>query len=207
MLIKRAVMKSLAQEIQGFSKAHLKKQSTRVTTVTGKRIIESRSGTDVVVTEDSTTGNAFGFVQDLSLDLQVGTVKPFLLLSSQDAAQDIDTLRKFKVSHVLNVAYGVENAFPELFTYKTVTMLDLPETDITSCFPECFEFIDQVREQNGIVLLHCNAGVSRSASVAIGYLMSSERMSFEEACKTVKLARPSIRPNPGFLEQLKNYKP
>ncbi len=48
---------------------------------------------------------------------------------------------------MLNVAYGVENAFPDLFTYKTVTVLDLPETDITSFFPECVQFINEASQQ------------------------------------------------------------
>ncbi|XP_062372291.1 dual specificity protein phosphatase 19b [Sardina pilchardus] len=199
-------MNSLASEIQGFSKSHLKKQSTRVTTVTGRQLIETRSGSSVQVTECSPE-TAFGFVQDLSEDLQVGVIKPYILLSSQDAAQDIDTLRKYKVTHILNVAYGVENAFPDLFHCKTVTVLDVPETDITSYFPECFAFIDQARNQGGVALVHCNAGVSRSASVAIAYLMSRDTLPFQEAFDAVKAARPSVCPNPGFLTQLKSYTP
>lgn len=61
--------------------------------------------------------------------------------------------------------------------------------------------------QDGVVLVHCNAGVSRSASVVIGFLMSQEKMSFDEAFSTVKTARPSIQPNPGFMNQLKKYNP
>lgn len=48
---------------------------------------------------------------------------------------------------MLNVSYGVQNVFPDLFTYKTVTMMDIPETDITSYFPECFEFIKEASQQ------------------------------------------------------------
>ncbi|XP_065150457.1 dual specificity protein phosphatase 19b [Paramisgurnus dabryanus] len=202
-------MNSLAQEIEGFSKVHLRKQSTRVTTVTGRKLLETRNGDDFHVADDlqQDSDAACGFVQDLNMDLQVGIIRPFLLLSSQDAAHDIDTLKKYKVTHVLNVAYGVENAFPQLFTYKTVTILDLPETDITSYFPDCFEFINQASQQGGVLLVHCNAGVSRSASVVIGFLMSQDKLSFEEAFSTVKSARPYIQPNPGFMNQLKKYHP
>ncbi|XP_073692577.1 dual specificity protein phosphatase 19b [Garra rufa] len=202
-------MNSLSQEIQGFSAARLRKQSTKVTTVTGEKLVETRSGDHFHITRDTEreSGDPCGFVQDLSLDLHVGIIRPFLLLSSQDAAHDIDTLKKLKVTHVLNVAYGVENAFPDLFTYKTVTMLDLPETDITSYFPECFQFINEASQQGGVVLVHCNAGVSRSASVVIGFLMSQEKMSFDEAFSIVKTARSYIQPNPGFMIQLKKYNP
>uniref|UniRef100_A0AAZ1XV11 Dual specificity phosphatase 19b n=1 Tax=Oreochromis aureus TaxID=47969 RepID=A0AAZ1XV11_OREAU len=196
-------------EIHGFAKDRLKKQCTRVTTVTGKKLLERRSDGgegDVEQVEELEEGNGCGFVEDNSLDLQVGVVRPFLLLGSQDAAHDIDTLQRYKVSHVLNVAYGVDNLFPDKMVYKTLQILDLPETEITSYFEECSSFIDQTREQGGVLLVHCNAGVSRSSSIVIGYLMLREGLSFDDAYSQVKLARPSIRPNPGFYQQLQKYK-
>ncbi|XP_067337016.1 dual specificity protein phosphatase 19-like isoform X1 [Channa argus] len=201
-------MHSLAQEIQGFSKNRLKKQCTHVTTVTGRKLLERRSnGGEVEQVEELEEGSGCGFVEDKSLDLQIGVIRPFLLLASQDAVHDIDTLQRYKVSHVLNVAYGVINLFPDQLVYKTLQILDLPETDITSYLGECSTFIDQAREQNGVVLVHCNAGVSRSSSIVIGYLMMREGLSFDEAYSQVKLARPSMHPNPGFYQQLQSYKP
>ncbi|KAM9365498.1 dual specificity protein phosphatase 19-like [Pholidichthys leucotaenia] len=203
-------MHSLSQEIQGFSKNRLKKQCTCVTTVTGKKLLERRGDggeVDVEQVEELEEGSGCGFVEDTSLDLQVGVVRPFLLLASQDAAHDIDTLRRYKVSHVLNVAYGVADLFPDQLVYKTIQILDLPDTGITSYLQECSSFIDQARQQDGVVLVHCNAGVSRSSSIVIGYLMLREGLSFDDAYSQTKLARPSIRPNPGFYQQLQNYKP
>uniref|UniRef100_A0A3Q4GNG1 Dual specificity phosphatase 19b n=1 Tax=Neolamprologus brichardi TaxID=32507 RepID=A0A3Q4GNG1_NEOBR len=158
-------MHSLAQEIHGFAKDRLKKQSTRVTTVTGKKLLERRSDGgegDVELVEELEEGNGCGFVEDNSLDLQVGVVRPFLLLGSQDAAHDIDTLQRYKVSHVLNVAYGVDNLFPDTMVYKTLQILDLPETEITSYFEECSSFIDQTREQ---VRTHRIKGSAANVSV------------------------------------------
>lgn len=198
------MMHSLAQEIQAFTRDRLKKQCTHVTTVTGRRLLERRDGAEEQLDQ---LDQGCGFVQDHSLDLQVGVVRPFLLLASQDAAHDMDTLRRYKVSHVLNVAYGVSNLFPEELLYRTVQILDLPETDILSFLEECSSFIDQARKQDGVVLVHCNAGVSRSASIVIGYLMLREKLSFEDAYSQIKCARPSVRPNPGFYQQLSNYRP
>ena len=56
-----------------------------------------------------------------------------------------------------------------------------------------------------MVLVHCNAGVSRAAAIIIGFLMNSEEISFTSAFSLVKNARPSICPNAGFLEQLRAY--
>ncbi|XP_020777179.1 dual specificity protein phosphatase 19-like isoform X1 [Boleophthalmus pectinirostris] len=198
-------MHSLAHEIQGFSKSRLKKQSTCVTTATGKRLLETRNDAGEEHLESLDEG--CGIVLDHSLDLQVGVVRPFLLLASQDAAHDMETLRTHQVTHVLNVAYGVSNPFPEQLVYKTVQILDLPDTNITAYLEECSSFINQAREQNGVVLVHCNAGVSRSSSIVIGYLMAQEKLSFDRAHSQVQSARPSARPNAGFYRQLLHYKP
>ncbi|XP_067405946.1 dual specificity protein phosphatase 19 [Emydura macquarii macquarii] len=200
-------MHSLTQEIRSFSRKNLRKQCTRVTTLTGKRIIETWKDARMQVVEEADPGDGYscGYVQDLSLDLQVGVIKPWLLLGSQDAAQDLETMKKYGVTHVLNVAYGVENAFPNDFIYKSISILDLPETDITSYFPECFEFIEQAKMQDGVVLVHCNAGVSRAATIIIGFLIHSEGLNFARAFSSVKNARPAICPNPGFMEQLHKY--
>ncbi|KAM6461715.1 dual specificity protein phosphatase 19 isoform 1-T1 [Liasis olivaceus] len=201
-------MHSLTQEIKSFSRTNLKKQCTRVTTLSGKRLIETWRDAQMQVVEvaDGNEGEACGYVQDLSLDLQVGVIKPWLLLGSQDAAHDLETMKKYRVTHVLNVAYGVGNAFLHDFTYKTIPILDLPETDITSYFPECFEFIEQIKLKDGVVLVHCNAGVSRAAAIIIGFLMHSEGLNFAKAFSVVKNARPAICPNSGFMEQLQKYR-
>ncbi|XP_019409855.1 PREDICTED: dual specificity protein phosphatase 19 [Crocodylus porosus] len=200
-------MHSLTQEIRSFSRTNLRKQCTRVTTLSGKRIIETWKDARMQVVEeaDPSDGDGCGYVQDFSLDLQVGVIKPWLLLGSQDAAHDLETMKRYGVTHVLNVAYGVENAFLDDFVYKSISILDLPETDITSYFPECFEFIEQARIQDGVVLVHCNAGVSRAAAIVIGFLMNSEGLGFTRAFTLVKNARPAICPNPGFMEQLHKY--
>ncbi|XP_032408387.1 dual specificity protein phosphatase 19-like isoform X2 [Xiphophorus hellerii] len=156
-------MHSLAQEIQGFSKNLLKKQSTRVTTVTGRKLLEKRcdgAEGEVEQVEELEEEGRCGFVEDTSLDLQVGVVRPFLLLASQDAAHDIDTMQRFKVSHVLNVAYGVTNLFPDQVVYKTLQILDLPETDLSSHLEECSSFIDQAKKQTCPTDVCCESAFS-----------------------------------------------
>ncbi|XP_021524563.2 dual specificity protein phosphatase 19 isoform X3 [Aotus nancymaae] len=96
-------MHSLNQEIKAFSRNNLRKQCTRVTTVTGKKIIETWKDARIHVVEEvePSSGDGCGYVQDLSSDLQVGVIKPWLLLGSQDAAHDLDTLKTHK--NVLNL--------------------------------------------------------------------------------------------------------
>ena len=53
------------------------------------------------------------------------------------------------------------------------------------------------------VLVHCDAGVSRSASLVIAFLMHSQQMTFVDALAHVQRCRPSVSPNRGFLRQLR----
>lgn len=55
------------------------------------------------------------------------------------------------------------------------------------------------------MLVHCVAGVSRSATFCIAYLMKYLQMTLLEAYNHVKLKRPIIKPNCGFFRQLIEY--
>ena len=49
------------------------------------------------------------------------------------------------------------------------------------------------------------AGVSRSATLVIAYVMTVTNLSFNDAFNGVKNARGVIDPNPGFIKQMENY--
>ena len=57
----------------------------------------------------------------------------------------------------------------------------------------------------GRTLVHCVAGVSRSASICIAYLMKYERMTLDQAYRHCKRRRPVVHPNVGFWRQLIDY--
>lgn len=74
-------MQSLTEEIQSFSRTRLRKQCTRVTSLSGRRIVETWKGSTITVVEDPTPPERMlGYVPDTSWDLQVGTLMPYLLL-------------------------------------------------------------------------------------------------------------------------------
>ncbi|RMX51358.1 hypothetical protein pdam_00011383 [Pocillopora damicornis] len=194
---------SFLREVESFKAEKLKSVNTTVTTAEGRKFLELKSGDGGIVTVD-TGEHSLGFCEDLSPDDKLYKVLDNLFISSQDGARNLEELQQNNITHILNVGTGIENAFPKEFDYKTVEVLDLPETPICQYFPGMFDFIQNGLE-SGAVLVHCNAGVSRSVTVVLGYLMSSKRLPLEEALKIVKKARPSAKPNVGFLHQLEDY--
>jgi dual specificity phosphatase 12 len=64
-----------------------------------------------------------------------------------------------------------------------------------------------IDDDKGIVLVHCDQGVSRSSTVIIAYLLYSNTnlSTVDKAFNLVKSARSIIRPNPSFMEQLEQY--
>ncbi|EDO35438.1 predicted protein, partial [Nematostella vectensis] len=127
-----------------------------------------------------------------------------LFLGSQDGAHCYEELQRNNITHILNVATGVVNVFAKDFTYKNIELLDLPETDLVAQLPQMFQFINDGL-QAGAVLVHCNAGVSRSPAVVIAYLMHKRLLSLGQAFNVVREQRPCVKPNEGFWRQLCNY--
>ena len=58
------------------------------------------------------------------------------------------------------------------------------------------------KARDGRVLLHCSQGVSRSASLAIAYLMWKQNSTFDSTLAAVKAIRGVANPNIGFTCQV-----
>jgi hypothetical protein len=85
---------------------------------------------------------------------------------------------------------------------KFIEVADMPKSDLLHHFEECCHFIRDGRER-GTVLVHCEHGVSRSVTVVLAYLMWSERRSLRILYQELKERKPEIRPNSGFMDQLR----
>ena len=73
----------------------------------------TRSG-DAVITGIEESGQGLGFCPDFTPDKTVGVATERLLVGSQDVAHDCAKLKELGVTHILNVAYGVPNAFTDV---------------------------------------------------------------------------------------------
>nr|XP_043618559.1 tyrosine-protein phosphatase yvh1-like [Erigeron canadensis] len=100
------------------------------------------------------------------------------------------------------IHYVLENAGHDLNLVRmAVPLKDTEGANLLDNLDVCLDFIDQARK-NGSVLVHCYAGLSRSASVITAYLMRSERLSAQDALESLRQIKPYVFPNDGFLQQL-----
>jgi predicted protein tyrosine phosphatase len=116
-------------------------------------------------------------------------------------------LQQKGVTHVLSVhSADTQRNFPSFIEGSMlVTVNDEDDADIGQHFEAMCDFIDTARKQGGCVYVHCGAGISRAPTTCIAYVMKSGNLPLQAAFALVKRNRPCTRPNPGFLEQLRQW--
>ena len=81
---------------------------------------------------------------------------------------------------------------------------DVEHFDLEDYFDEASKFIhDSLKVTN--TLVHCMAGISRSTTLLIAYLIRYRGMKSDDALSHVRSRRSIVNPNPGFWNQLKQY--
>eukprot|EP01037_Dinobryon_pediforme_P036356 gene36356-43262_t len=80
--------------------------------------------------------------------------------------------------------------------------MDSASAAIADHFDTVHTFLETARANNGKVLVHCMAGISRSSSLIISYLVKHHNMTLRDAATLVVTERPVVCPNEGFQAQL-----
>ncbi|XP_061176236.1 uncharacterized protein LOC133185179 isoform X3 [Saccostrea echinata] len=133
-------------------------------------------------------------------------ILPFLYLGSHRDAMSQETIQINDISYVLNVSITCpKSPYVQDGHFHRIPVNDNYSAKLLPFFHQAFQFIDMVREANGCVMIHCLAGISRSPTLAIAYVMKYLHMSSDDAYRYVKDKRPTISPNFNFLGQLLEY--
>ncbi|XP_058010999.1 dual specificity protein phosphatase 22-A-like [Ahaetulla prasina] len=127
-----------------------------------------------------------------------------LYLGSISDAEDKETLMKHGITHILSVH---NNAKPLLegMTYLCISASDSSNQNLIQHFKECIRFVHECRLRGGGCLIHCLAGVSRSTTILVAYLMTVTHFGWKECLAAAKAVRSYVSPNFGFQKQLQEY--
>ena len=143
-----------------------------------------------------------------------------LYLGSKDSSYNKEILLSMNIKQII-VCCGClpahfvprdhHQTIEEVPTDEHITYLRLPVQDnlmecLTPYFEASIEFINEGKEKRQCAtLVHCHAGISRSATVVTAYLMKMQSMKYQEAYDFVKSKRKCIFPNSAFRKQLQLY--
>ncbi|CAL1538516.1 unnamed protein product [Lymnaea stagnalis] len=141
---------------------------------------------------------------DLAMFSQVAEITNSLYLSSAAAVRG-EKIRSLGITHVINITLEIPNLQMPNLECMQIHIDDAPNARLGLYFDRCADKIHMVDRKGGKTLVHCVAGVSRSASICIAYLMKYQRMTLEQAYRHVKRRRSVIHPNVGFWRQLIDF--
>ncbi|XP_028315588.1 dual specificity protein phosphatase 5 [Gouania willdenowi] len=132
-------------------------------------------------------------------------ILPFLYLGSAYHASRQDYLSDLHITALLNVSRRDLQPSKGHYDYKWIPVEDSHMADISSHFQEAIEFIDHVKQSGGKVLVHCEAGISRSPTICMAYIMRTQQLRLEAAFDIIKQCRAIISPNFSFMGQLLQF--
>lgn len=139
--------------------------------------------------------------------LEINEIIPKLFISGENYFDDKITHDALGIKSIINATEEVSNAFEEdpEYRYLTFKIRDVPNENIYKCFDVSYDFISRELANGRSVLVHCAAGVSRSATIVMAYIMKLKNMSAKDAYRFVKNKRCVVEPNMGFYQQLEKY--
>ena len=130
---------------------------------------------------------------------EIDKITDKIYLGNADASRRKDILKNLGITHVLVTGAFLECCFPDDFEYHQIDIISSATLEISKYFEESFKFMEKADR----VFVHCAAGLHRSPTIVIGFLMKYNKQSFEEAFEFVKEKRSKINPPTHYINQLK----
>mmetsp|Transcript_83559 Transcript_83559/g.132063 ORF Transcript_83559/g.132063 Transcript_83559/m.132063 type:complete len:263 (+) Transcript_83559:121-909(+) len=161
----------------------------------------------IAVTVNVTPSMEVLVVDDRQLE-NCDEIIPNLYLGGFEAAKQPDRLFEQGIRAVVCCNRELEfpsSGFSNRLDYYRVDVEDMGREPIECFLPEATEFIHQKLKEELPVLVHCRAGVSRSSTVLLAYLVEYCGYSLHDAFFKLLRLRPTITPNLGFMDKLKAY--
>lgn len=168
--------------------------------------------------------------EDEFFDSTTAKVFDNIWIGSLDTANDPHALKAANIKTIVNISgWEPRTKTRELYkkmgiNYYTTTTRDAmgklhylgdePIKDQKSlhdfyCFMDRGVDLTRRAPKNGQILIHCHAGINRSASLVVAYLMSAKGMSYDKAEHYLKMANSKrkvpVLTNKHFVHHMKRY--
>ncbi len=133
-------------------------------------------------------------------------VPGMLYVSGMKPANDVRKLEELQIRHVIRLGDKMDlrvYADHAGIEYHTIEIEDSVRCHLTPAILD--DALAFIKGATTPVLIHCYSGVSRSATVAMAYMIKVHGMSYQDAKKHVKEMRPCADPNTTFLKDLHSY--
>jgi protein-tyrosine phosphatase len=139
-----------------------------------------------------------------ALNTEMHQVNNYLYIGNRRASENIKALQAEGIVKILQlldfyIPFEKNNSIEVHF----IQMQDSESQNLSVILPEALRYIHIAVTRGHKILIHCNAGVSRSGSVLIAYLMASLQIDYKQALSIAQEKRACISPNPGFVLQLR----
>nr|CAG8436378.1 6998_t:CDS:2 [Entrophospora candida] len=196
--------------------SHNRRPSTPLCFYQNKDVANSNAADPMALM--SKTENAIG--EELPYKEEPIRILDNLYLGSELNAANRSMLNRLNIEFILNVALlqsarsamlsGIPLTVPatskhnKQIKYKKFFWTHNQE-NLISDFDSAFAFINEARSAGKSILVHCQCGVSRSASLIIGYVMEANSMNLNQAYEFVKNRSPYISPNMSLVYQLVDF--
>ncbi|XP_050093020.1 dual specificity protein phosphatase Mpk3 isoform X1 [Anopheles aquasalis] len=160
-------------------------------------------------TESSDCESTTNYLTEATVNVEPIEILPGLFLGNASHSEDLKSLKKYNIKYILNVTPDLPNVFERdgQIRYLQIPITDhwSQASDLANHFPDAIKFIDEARSKGCGVLVHCLAGVSRSVTVTLAYLMFARTLSLNDAFLLVRSRKPDVSPNFHFMQQLHSF--
>ena len=135
-------------------------------------------------------------------------IEPYLFLGGVGVISN-NTYKTFNIRKVISVL-GTERELQEVknnlseedVNHTCILIRDNGRDPIEAYFESVSEEIKAAVDAQIPTLIHCHAGISRSATLTAAYIYKTRGYDYDQALKYLKVKRPAIDPAFGFIAKL-----
>ncbi|KAI7863969.1 protein-tyrosine phosphatase-like protein [Spinellus fusiger] len=125
-------------------------------------------------------------------------------LHNEDTTLSTKSSHSFSSQYTQTPIHNAQITTKQPIGYKKISWTHQQE-GITDSLDDIIALIHRARATGHSILIHCQCGVARSATIVIAYVMKVLSFTMEKAYAFVKYRAPAISPNMHLIYQLQKY--